>query len=101
MAMTPEYMRELLINTAARYEPPTPDELAEAPLLEDWSLENVGDEDNLPAVIGIVSGHDFVPDGGPLVADEAFAMDADLGWVRTLSRLYRLGTPRAEFSDDE
>jgi hypothetical protein len=101
MAMTPAYMRELLINTGARYEPPSPGELAEAPLIEDWSLEDVGDEDNMPAVIGVVSGHDFVPDGGPLVAGEAFAMDPAMTWVRTLSRLYRLGTPEAEGSDDE
>ena len=98
--MTPEYMRELLINSASQYEPPTPEELAAAPLLEVWSLEDVDDEDDLPAVIGYVHGHEFAPDGSPLIADEAFAMDPDLRWVRTLSRLYRLGRPE-EGSDDE
>lgn len=102
MAMTPAHMRELLINTGARYEPPTPEELAAAAFIEDWSLLDVGDEDDMPAVIGIVSGHphDFVADGSLHVGAEAFAMDADLRWVRTLGRLYRLGKP-AEGSDDE
>lgn len=99
MAMTPAYMRELLINTGARYERPTAEELAAAPLLEVWSLEDVDDEDNLPAVLGYVYGHDFAPNGSPLIADEAFAMDQDLAWVRTLSRLYRLGTPEKEGGD--
>jgi hypothetical protein len=100
MAMTPQYMRELLINTAARYEPPTPEELAEAPLLDVWSLEDVDDEDDLPAVIGRVHGHDFAPDGSPMIAGEAFAMDPELAWVRTMSRLYRLGRPEKVGGDD-
>lgn len=99
MPMTPAYMRELLINSAAQYEPPTADELAKAPLLEDWSLEDMDDEDDLPAVIGRVYGHDFAPDGSPMIAGECFAMDPELQWVRTMSRLYRLGQP--EVSDDE
>jgi hypothetical protein len=101
MAMTPQYMRELLISTGARYEPPTPEDLAEAPLLDGWSLLDADDEDDLPAVVGIVSGHpyDFVADGSLHVGAEAFAMDAQMTWVRTLSRLYRLGTS-AEGSDD-
>ena len=95
MAMTQDDMRELLINSASQYEPPTAEELAEAPLLDEWSLLDADDDDDLPAVVGVVSGHpyDFVADGSLHVGAEAFAMDPDLTWVRTLSRLYRLGAP--------
>lgn len=99
MAMTEKEMRELLIDTGARYEPPTEAELAAAPLLEGWSLDDVDDDDVLPAVIGYVHGHEFAPDGSPMIAGEAFALDPTLTWVRTLSRLYRLGTP--EDGDDK
>ncbi len=103
MAMTPAYMRELLINTGARYEPPTEAELAEAPLIEGWSLLDADDEDDLPAIVGIVSGHpyDFVADGSLHVGAECFAMDPAMTWVRTLSRLYRLGTPAERSDADE
>jgi len=99
MAMTPQYMRELLINSAAQYEPPTPEELSAAPVLEDWSLEDMDDEDDLPAVIGHVYGHGFAPDGSPMIAGECFAMDAQMTWVRTMSRLYRLGAPEKDGGD--
>lgn len=100
MPMTPAYMRELLINTGHRYKPPTADELAAAPMLDVWSLEDMDDADDLPAVIGRVYAHDFTPDGSPMIAGEAFAMNQQMTWVRTMSRLYRLGTPEKEEGGD-
>lgn len=102
MTMTQAYMRELLINSADQYEPPTAAELAGAPLLDQWSLLDADDEDDLPAVVGVISGHpfDFIADGSLHVAAEAFAMDPQITWVRTLSRLYRLGRPQQEEGSD-
>ncbi|MBJ6986067.1 hypothetical protein [Devosia sp. MC521] len=85
---------ERLVNSADQYEPPTPEELAEAPLLEGWALlKDEDDEDDLPVVFGIISGHPAVPDGGLHFGAECFAMDENWAWIMTMARLYRLGTP--------
>lgn len=89
--MTEQEMIELLINSSDQYVPPTPEELAEAPILELWALLDVGDPDKLPTAVGSVYGHPFAKDGSLLVADECFAMAPDQTWVMTMSRLYRLG----------
>lgn len=64
---------------------PTPEQLAEAPIIEAWRL-GVRAE---PALIGFVSRHPFV--SGNAVTSSLYVLDPELGYARTLSRFYRLG----------
>jgi hypothetical protein len=85
---------ERLVNSADQWEPPTEEQLAEAPLLEAWSiLRDDQDPDDLPVVTGIITGHPFVPDGSIHFGAECFAMDPAWEWIATMARIYRLGEP--------
>lgn len=68
----------------------TADILAKAPLLEDHRLALGW----CHALKGIVTGHPLLPDGGEIVTSQLMYMNPDMGLARTLSRWYRLGTPR-------
>jgi hypothetical protein len=92
--ITPDLARRLraLANDCDRLEfgrPVSPIMLQTAPVLEDW----------VPAVtpeglrlIGYASGHPVHGDRIVMTAPLWFA-DPDGGWVRSLSRFYRLGPP--------
>lgn len=85
--------REQLMRLAAMTsltDPPTPGELAAAPLLERWSLARVDGDVGL-ALVGSVTGHPRLGDRPGIVTSELVAMDPDHNWVRTRSRIYRLG----------
>ena len=83
-----------LVSSAEQWEPPTEEELAAAPVFEGWAIINdPNDEDDLPVVMGIITGHPTVPDGSIHFGAECFAMDADWTWIATMARLYRLGEP--------
>jgi hypothetical protein len=62
--------------------------ISEAPLLDSWMLGGVGDT---VAIRGFVTGHPLVQDGQGIQAGPVLAMAPDRSWMRTLSRLYRLG----------
>lgn len=93
---------ERLISSAEQYEPPTAQQLAEAPLLEHWGLlHDVEDPDDLPVVMGSVTGHPLAPDGGLHFAAKCYAMAPDRSWVATMARLYRLGEPARNYETTE
>lgn len=66
---------------------PTYDELEQAPVLLLWTA----DQRPRPCLRGIIGIHPEFPPG-PLVTTEVWWVDEDLGFARTSSRLYRLGT---------
>lgn len=61
-------------------------ELSDVPELQHWAW----DSRRRPCLIGFVSDHPSLPDG-PGMTSEVYAIDRQLGWVRTFSRFYRLG----------
>jgi hypothetical protein len=65
---------------------PTPADLAEAPVLRDWSTLLR----SCMALAGSVEGHPTIADHRPAITSELFAIDSDRLWARTMSRFYRL-----------
>lgn len=63
-------------------------ELAGAPLLSHWAVE--AQPGGLVRLVGIVSGHPSIRDGW-CTTSPVLAANEDAGWVRTVSRHYRLG----------
>lgn len=70
---------------ASDWQPPAAD-LAEAPLLDHWQRET----GEFLRLQGFVEGHPIQPDG-PVVTSAVVSIDRRLMWVKTKSRLYRLG----------
>jgi len=75
---------------------PTEDDLAGAPVLDDWSVsrllpESDDDDDHYYlCLVGVVSGHPRLPDG-PVRTSCLLVMDPANQWARTIGRYYRLG----------
>jgi hypothetical protein len=67
---------------------PTPDDLASAPLLDQYVVSMR----SAPCLIGRPSGHPILR-GDVIATSELWAMAPERGWARTLSRFYRLGRP--------
>jgi hypothetical protein len=67
--------------------------LADAPVIEGWSIVPY----QATCLSGWVSGHPTIRTG-PLVSSQIYMLNPDQRWARTLSRFYRLGAP-AEGSD--
>ncbi len=74
---------------------PGDDELAGAPLISHWVVEPVSG--NLVRLFGEVSEHPLLPDGWSRTS-AVLAADEGAGWVRTVSRYYRLG-PRLRVTE--
>ena len=77
------------LEMVARGELPSEQTLSSAPLIEFWrvALRPV------PCLVGVCGDHPRL--NGPMITTTDLWMFApDLGWARTLSRFYRLGTPR-------
>jgi len=72
-------------------------ELAAAPYLDFWAEI----WRPAPVLTGIVRGHPSIANDRPIVTSDVIAMDAAAGWARTLSRLYRLGSPQQSEADTE
>lgn len=97
--MPSEHARATLLAEAARLEslaadlrrfadgaPPSPTELAMAPVLRYWRLAHR----NSPCFIGVCRGHPNLQ--RPLVTTSSvWVIDEEAGWARTLSRVYALG----------
>lgn len=64
---------------------PDRDDLATAPLLEDWSEVRR----DVPALAGRAYGHPDMPDGRLVTTSDVY--ERGPGWVRTISRYWRLG----------
>ena len=62
--------------------------LQAAPLLEDWRVTPIP----AAALTGVVDGHPDIGDGRAAVTTLLTVFAPDLGWARTETRLYRLGT---------
>ncbi len=72
-------------------------ELAAAPYLDFWAEI----WRPAPVLTGIVRGHPSIANDRPIVTSDLITMDAAAGWARTLSRLYRLGSPQQSEADTE
>lgn len=77
----------------AHGEAPTPEDLADSPLLDFWC---VGEEPPFQVLQGVVSGHPLLPDGSFIHTSVLLFLAEDLSWARTVSRFYRLGVSLAE-----
>ena len=96
------YSRPLLPNALARlardiedYQEglqPDAEELAAAPLLDDWRL---GKRIAI-ALHGTTYDHPVLAGLRNVATSELYFLDAEGRWARTFNRLYRLGMPRAE-----
>jgi hypothetical protein len=78
-------------------ETPSPLELAQAPLLENWRVAVVHikrDADPLcmlPVLVGRVAGHPQVGDSRTIRTSQLVWLDRNRQWARTWNRVYRLG----------
>jgi hypothetical protein len=77
------------IERMGRGEFPSPEELAAAPVIEDYRAHWRSD----PCMRGYIYGHPEIPDGDLTHTSVAVGYDFEAGWLRTRSRLYRLGKP--------
>jgi hypothetical protein len=69
---------------------PTAADLAMAPRLEGWAIEEVSP--GLFLLVGVVSGHPRVADGW-CSTSVLLVLDKHRKYARTVSRLYKLGKP--------
>jgi hypothetical protein len=79
---------------------PTEDELANAPMLDDWYLYPA--RPGVLVLVGNVSGHPTLMDS-PVTTSKVLAHDETAGWAETLNRVYRLGRkhePKRRYLDD-
>lgn len=68
---------------------PGPDELRDAPILDQWSA-GVG-TDGCARLFGRVTGHPRLREGARIFTSPYCKLDTEAGWARTWSRYYRLG----------
>jgi hypothetical protein len=70
---------------------PEPEVLAAAPLLDSWLVEPLPGTPFF-CLYGYVTGHPSIPDGMCSTSAVLHVADDD-SWMRTISRIYRLGPP--------
>jgi hypothetical protein len=71
--------------------------LRNAPLLEDWRPAIRA----TPCLVGLVTGHPTLSGSRRrIVTSDLWLISEELGFARSLSRWYRLGTPACEFRKD-
>ena len=75
---------------------PTEAELAAAPLIDQFSKVY----EPVPCLTGFIHGHPGLPDG-PGRTSDLWVVAPEQGWVRTISRYYRLGQPMEESARPE
>lgn len=83
---------QLLVDTLRRYAAeggPTPGELADAPIITAWSAVPDAVATRL---LGHVTGHPIIGPG-PGITARVVASDSSRGWMRSTTRLWRLGLP--------
>ncbi|MEN3794559.1 DUF6634 family protein [Fulvimarina sp. MAC3] len=86
---TVRQLRELLRDLGAIQAGwrPSPADLWQAPVLEDWGIGYR----TVPSLVGQVLGHPTLADHRLIRTSEVWAISPEFGYARTLSRLYRLG----------
>lgn len=83
---------------------PTPSELAEAPVLENWRVLIVHGKSNakeftIPVLFGNVTGHPRLGDVRCLQTSQLIWLDRGRGWARTWNRTYTLGERARDDAD--
>lgn len=73
---------------------PSAADLNDAPLITTWRHAVVLSPD--PVLTGTVTRHPRIAEGRPTLTSPLYAIDAQAGWARTLSRFYRLGRAGGE-----
>lgn len=73
---------------------PDPVELAAAPFLGDWIVEQLGSDGHI-RFSGQCVGHPRIRDGW-VHTSAVVVVDPDRKWIRTMSRYYRLGDQNRE-----
>ena len=81
-------IRRALVALEAGEAGPTSNDLAVAPLLNDWQAILMRGS---CCLAGEVSGHPRLQ--GSITTSALIVLDLDLTWARTISRFYRLGSP--------
>jgi hypothetical protein len=88
-----------------RGEVPSPLELAQAPLLENWRaviLQLAHEGDPLCCVLvlkGSVAGHPKLGEARAMRTSQLIWLDRNRHWARTWNRVYRLGKPAGDATD--
>nr|WP_314257273.1 DUF6634 family protein [uncultured Devosia sp.] len=77
------------LEAVSKLQAPALRTIAQAPLLEDWHFGQRYE----PCLVGRVEGHPE-RDDGVIMTSGVYLLDPVMGYARTLSRWYRLGTPR-------
>ena len=84
LAGASHFLSELLAGRG-----PTQDALEAAPFLQAWMNGAIP----APVYMGRVSGHPAILNGAVAVTSPIIVSAEEQRWIRTLSRLYRLGDP--------
>lgn len=84
-------LRDLVddLERICRGEHPGRRRLAEAPVIENWGMAHRLEF----CLTGHVLGHPIIGDGKESITSPLWVFAPDLGYARTLSRLYALGEP--------
>jgi len=75
------------LRRIAAGELPTAADLADAPIIDHWSLALRSET----SLVGVISGHPAIGHLRPGATTSLFAFAPDRSWARTWSRYYRLG----------
>ena len=85
------------LEKLARGKWPNIHENSEAPILEEWRLA----VRTVPCFVGLSTGHPKLPGARrEIITSQIIAFSPQLGWARTLSRWYRLGSRDRETRSD-
>ena len=71
---------------------PSSDRIAKAPILNSWEMAQRPDL----CLTGVVKGHPILNDDKQIHTSTLWVISPVLGYARTFSRLYRLGSPFAD-----
>lgn len=80
-------LRDLEFVRSGRH--PDRNQLASAPLIDDWRIVNRP----APCLMGTVKGHPTIKNGHTGLTTELWLLAPTLGYARTLSRYYAMGRP--------
>lgn len=91
-----ERLRRLVedLERIRRGDHPGAAQLAEAPILNSWGVARHPDL----CLTGVVNGHPILNDDKEIHTSALWVISPVLGYARTFSRLYRLGSPFADLS---
>ncbi len=84
-----------LLDAIQRGVPPTDDQLAAAPLIHSWTVQEVIElhGEGYRRIVGVFEGHPYIGAGCPGHTSPLLQLDRELRWARCRSRVYRLTDP--------